>query len=257
MNRVGSQLVPLNEVKAKEQVVDTVVNFLECNIFFVERLAHKDLISKDANCSAATDAAYQIVQRVVICADRLRHLSLRWSVDLRMSFHFKPFMRALLVVLFAKLIKLVLPQFHVASRRVRGLLCQGTMHPLVDAVLLRPTRLDELGIDSQLCPPHREAGKPSQGIGSKRGSVVSAHAVGQAVNAKKPVKMSLCHIPVHLRMPIIAQKKARVQVADCLREAVSPVARAEMSFVVRPPDVVRTLGNALGTPRMSPTVTVS
>lgn len=87
-------------------------------------------------------------------------------------------MGPLLVELFSELIKLLLLQLHIASRRVRGLLFQGAMHPLMDPILLRLSWFNELRVDPQHYEPHRQPREPSQGVGGKGGPVVGANPPG-------------------------------------------------------------------------------
>ena len=74
---------------------------------------------------------------------------------------------------------------------------------------------------------------------------------------EKPGKMSLCLVAIDASMAIAAQQEPRVEVADRLREAVGPVAEAELSLVVGTPDIVGLGGNTLGAPGMLSSMTTA
>src|SRR5208282_5893367 len=64
--------------------------------------------------------------------------------------------------------------------------------------------------------------------------------------------MRLGELRGYLRMPVAPQKEASMQVADGLGETILPVAHPKLTLVVRAPDVIRALGDALRTSWVRP-----
>src|SRR5512140_478336 len=98
-------------------------------------------------------------------------------------------MGTLLVVLLSKRFELLLLILKVAARGVSGALLQRAVHPFMDAILLRVTWLDELGVDAQLDPPHRQVRQSAQCVGGERDAVVGANTAGKPESAEKPSKV--------------------------------------------------------------------
>ena len=81
------------------------------------------------------------------------------------------------------------------------------MHPLVDAVLLRFSWLDQLGVDSQLDEPHRQLRQPCESIGSKRCTVIGSNAIGQSVGVKYSSEITKCLLQRDRRVCVNAQQE--------------------------------------------------
>ncbi len=79
-------------------------------------------------------------------------------------------MGAFFIELLAEVIEASLLAPQRGGRRPRGLLLERLVHPLVPAILLGVSGLDQFGIDAQPNPPDREATESSDGSGGERQS---------------------------------------------------------------------------------------
>ena len=114
-------------------------------------------------------------------------------------------MRTHQVEFFTKAVELSLLCRHAAGRWDRRLLFERTMHPLMDAVLLRFSRLDQLGVDAQLDEPHPE---PCQSIRCERCTVIRSYAIGQSIAVKYSSEMAKSLLQRDLRVCINTQQEA-------------------------------------------------
>jgi hypothetical protein len=71
------QLIKTDLVETEELVIYTIVYFLQAHIILMQCIAHKDLIVKHTDCPRPADTPYQIMSRVVVCLDLLRHCPFR------------------------------------------------------------------------------------------------------------------------------------------------------------------------------------
>src|SRR6267378_2606988 len=145
-------------------------------------------------------------------------------------------MGALPVIFLLKRIIVALLLTKIALRR--HCLLQGSMHPLVTAVLGRFTGLDPLRFNSQLDPPFRELAEAAQGQRGERRSVVGADHLGQPGSAKDPLKPRL-----HFLLPGSLKRAAQKQipreiVADGQRITAAAVAQQEVALKVRTPTLI-------------------
>src|SRR5262249_56096940 len=101
------------------------------------------------------------------------------------------FVRALFVILAAKLVEAALLRAPVGSHRRHGFLLQRQMHTFMPSVLLRMRRLDALVHDAQFYPPHRQPGEAADRTRGKRWAIIGADGPRQAVFAEGGVKDSL------------------------------------------------------------------
>ena len=251
MDLVGVQLVTADVVEAEEQVVDPVVHLLKTHVVFVQRVADEHLAAKHPNGAVTAHSPHQVVGRIVVGLDALGHASGRGLVDLRRSLHAQRFVRADLVELLAKAVELLLLTSQAAGGRDGCFLLQRAVHPLVDPVLLRFPGFNQLGVDAQLDEPHRQLGEPCQGAGGEGRAIVGADAVGEPVGLKEAPEVLDGPLEGDGRVSVDAKNVAGGQIANRQREAVLSVLQSELALVVRGPDVVGALRNALGTPRVS------
>ena len=155
------------------------------------------------------------------------------------------------VVLVPEDVELALLPLRAVRRRLGHRVLQRLVHPLVPAVLLWLARLDELGKDSQLDPPHRQLAQPAQRRRSERHPVVAADPAGQAVLLEDPGQHRLGRLQQRARQPLAAQQVAAVVVRHRQRVAVLPVAQPELALVVHAPAVVGPSHEHAGSPRVS------
>src|SRR2546421_1032798 len=100
------------------------------------------------------------------------------------------------------------------SRGPRGLCFERAMHPLVPAVLLGMGGLDQLGMNAEADPPHRERRESAEGTGSKRRAVIGANPLGQAEATKEPLEYRPTRFARRLEETAAAEQKARGGVLD-------------------------------------------
>src|SRR6267378_5188031 len=160
----------------------------------------------------------------------------RAAIDASRRVSSQRLMAALPVIFLQKRIVVALLLTKIALRR--HCLLQGSMHPLVTAVLGRFTGLDPLRFNSQLDPPFRELAEAAQGQRGERRSVVGADHLGQTGSAKDPLKPRLYFLlPGSLKRA--AQKQIpREIVADGQRITAAAVAQQEVALKVRTPTLI-------------------
>ena len=87
--------------------------------------------------------------------------------------------RTLLVEVLAKRVESLLLFARAQRRRLRRLLRQRAVHPLVSTIVLRRSRTAEMRLDAQLQQPYRQSRKPTGARRSERRPVVGADRVGK------------------------------------------------------------------------------
>ena len=149
-------------IKAEEQVIYAVVHLLQSHVILIQGMAHEKLIVEYSDRSCSTDSPHQIIARVFVGLDPCRHPPAGRLIDFRRSFHLDCFVRTHVIELFPEIIKFALLCPHAAGRGYGGFLLpyrvlrdERAVHALVDAVLLRFSRLDELRVDAEFDEPYR------------------------------------------------------------------------------------------------------
>src|SRR6266550_2373695 len=145
-------------------------------------------------------------------------------------------MAALPVIFLQKRIVVALLLMEIALRRYCFL--QGSMHPLVAAVLGRFSRLDPLRLNPQLDPPFRELADATQCQRGERCSIIGADHLGQSGLPKDPLKPRL-HFLLPGSLKRTAQKQIpRKVVADGQRITAAAVAQQKVPFKVCTPTLI-------------------
>jgi hypothetical protein len=158
----------------------SIACLLESRVLLVESLADRELATEHADRATATHPTNNHVPRTIVRTHSARHLTLRRAAELGGPLHALGLMRALLLVLLSRLVNPLVPHLHRSPRRTRGFLLQRSVHALMNPVLLRMTWLDELGVDTELDPPHQRIRETGQCVGCERGSVVGSDSLRQA-----------------------------------------------------------------------------
>src|SRR5690242_8151786 len=109
------------------------------------------------------------------------------------------------------------------------------------AVLLRVPRLDPLWNDPQLDQVHRQAGKPSNGAGCKRRTVVAANSVRKSVLPKGGFQHPQHLLGVGVVHRLTAQQIPATSIAQRERIDALTVAGPEVALEIHAPDQVRSL----------------
>ena len=120
-----------------------------------------------------------------------------------------------------------------------GVLLQGSVHPLVSAVLLRARGLNSLMLDAEPHPPRIELAEAMDAGRRKRRTVVAAHRQRHSHLAKEPFKRRFCTLGSDVWQAVNAEQVATVQISNGQRIAVNAVACSELTLEVRRPEVVR------------------
>src|SRR6267143_5215714 len=161
----------------------------------------------------------------------------RGAIDASRRVSSQRLMAALPVIFLQKRIVVALLLMEIVLRR--HCLLQGSMHPLVTAILGRFSWLDPLRLNPQLDPPFRELADASQCQRGKRRSVVGADHLGQPGSAKDPLKPRL-----HFLVPGSLQRATQKQipreiVADGQRITAAAVAQQKVALKVCTPTLIR------------------
>src|SRR5215475_5211420 len=201
-----------------------------------ERLADEDAMTSPFDLAVRVDPT-NLVIFVITRLRPLRYCSIRRRIEFAGHTLAQRLMRPFLVVMVAEHIKARLLLGRIRRRRLRGLLLQGAMHPLVSAVLLWRGRMDEARFDPELEPPSRQPGETTRSTRAKGGSVVATDRPRQAISSERRRKNRLHALDRRTRDPHLDQKAA---VAVHNRQRVNPLAvqRAEPAFEVGRPFIV-------------------
>ena len=119
-------------------------------------------------------------------------------------------------------------------RRLEG----AMMHPLVGAVLLGVGGQDPLVLNAQAHPPDIELREAMDARRGERDPVVGPDGPRPAVLTEEPIENRADALALGRQQALAAQQVARVLVRDRQRVAVDAVARAEVPFEVRGPEVI-------------------
>src|SRR6266550_171747 len=160
----------------------------------------------------------------------------RGAIDASRRLSSQRLMGALPVIFLQKRIVVALLLMEIALRHHCFL--QGSMHPLVAAVLGRFSRLDPLRLNPQLDPPFRELADAAQCQRGERRPVVGADHIGQPGLPKDPLKPRLYFLlPGSLKRT--AQKQIpRKVVADGQRITAAAVAQQKVALKVCTPTLI-------------------
>src|SRR5215472_7222995 len=131
-----------------------------------------------ADSAVAANQTNHVVRSVLGAREGGGHGIARARVDRGGRSLSERFVGALLVVVLPKQVEDSLLCAQVATRRLRGFCGQCPMHSLVATILLRVSRFDALGSDTELDPPDCERGQTSRSTAGKRRSVVGADPAG-------------------------------------------------------------------------------
>ena len=115
---------------------------------------------------------------------------------------------------------------------------QRAMHPLVPAILLRPTRRNVLHLDAQPQPPHTQGRQPTRPRRAKRRSVVHPNDFRFAIPFEPPLKTDAYLLVCRPGHYLAAQHATAKPIAYRQRIAALPVARPKPTLEVHPPHVV-------------------
>src|SRR2546429_3523794 len=160
----------------------------------------------------------------------------RGAIDAPRCFSSQRLMAALPVIFLLKRIVLALLLLEIGLRR--HCILQGSMHPLVTAILGRFSRLDPLRLNSQLDPPFREVAEAAQCQRGERRSIVGADHLGQPRLPKDPLKPGL-HFLVPGSLKRTAQKQIpREVVADRQRITAATVAHQKVALKICTPTLI-------------------
>ena len=113
------------------------------------------------------------------------------------------------------------------------------MHPFVGAILLRPAWMNPLMLDPEPHPPDVQVREPVNRLRRERYAVVGADRTWQAVLPERALEDGARRHGFRREEPMTGQQKPRMLIRDRERVAVHPVARAELPFEVRGPQVIR------------------
>ena len=188
--------------------------------------------------SHPTNLMVGVVPRVF---EAFRHVPRRGRIEIGRRPLPERLVRALFIIVSAELVEagLLLPS--VGGGRLRGLLLQRAVHPLMAPVLLRRGGANEMRFDAEPEPPRRKPRQPARPTRAKRRAVVAADRLRQAVS-RKDGRENISS-PFHrLGRDARLDQKPRVAVGD--RQRIDPplVPGAEPAFEVGRPFVVGRLG---------------
>src|SRR6266850_4300049 len=185
----GVQTCALPIYRAKVQAPLLVVELLEGH-----RLAAKDFADEDQFAlpfDVASLSHRPHLERVWVF-DRSDSLGILPSVPFHAggrSLLAEGLMRTDVVELRAESVEATLLRSHVRFRRLDRMLFERPVHPLVNAVLLRPARLNAGLLDAELDPHLRELGQPAQRARRTEGiAVVGDDLLGESPLSEHPLE---------------------------------------------------------------------
>ena len=126
-------------------------------------------------------------------------------------------------------------------RRTRRLCLQRPVESLQSSVLLRVTRFDPLGHDTQLDPPYRQMRQATQAHAAKGRSVVGPNNSWESILSKGALKDPMRFAAVGSLQLIADQQVARSGVLRRQRVDPGPISRAEPTLEVNGPHVIGAL----------------
>ena len=128
---------------------------------------------------------------------------------------------------------------HVALDGFDACRLSGAMHAFVGAVLLRAARVNALVRDAEPHPPDVQVREPVDRARRERDAVVGANRPRQPVLTKGPLEHGPRDRGFRREHAVATEQVARVLIRDRQRVAVHAVARPELPFEVRCPQIVR------------------
>lgn|GEM_PF-5445279 len=127
----------------------------------------------------------------------------------------------------------------VARHRRKGFGFQGPMHSLVRAILFRMPWIDELRRDPQAHPPHRQTAQSRCSARAEGGTVIHSNPGRLPFRFEQSLKNRQGLLIADVRASGTAKNIARAKIAHRQRFAALTVPKAEPTFEINSPDVVR------------------
>ncbi len=211
--------------------------FGDADRFADQRLGDEDALAFPRDLARTAHAPDLVIGIVPRLPDAIRHLPLRWRVDLVRRSLAECFMRPLFVVVPAEGVEALLLLGRVRGRRARGLGLEGAMHALVATILLRGGRMDEVRLDAELDPPRRQSRQAAGAGRTKRRAIVATDGARQSLAAKRRRKDRLRSFDRRRHDPHLDQV-ATVAIGQCQRVDPAVVAGAEPAFEISRPLVI-------------------
>lgn len=155
---------------------DAVGTLFEADVFMLQRSAHEQLPSVEANGPRGTDEPNEVMAWIFGGGQRARILAGRRLPKPRGSLLSQRLVRSLMVVGVAEPIELPLLAHAGESWRPGGLRLQRAVHPLVGAVLFRMARLDAHVANAQAKPPDIQGAEAVNPERAERGPIAGGSA---------------------------------------------------------------------------------
>src|SRR6266550_6264770 len=232
----GSFIEYTQEMKTVTQFPLTIVDGFKSHRFFSQDFREVDQLSAPLDLPVMTHLSDGNSRLVLHLGKFGRIGAWRGAIYASRRLSSQCLMAALPVIFLLKRIILSLLLMEIALWCHR--LLQGSMHPLVAAVLGRFTGLDPLRFNSQLDPPFRELAETAQCQRGERHSVVGADHLGQPGTPKDPLKPRL-HVLLPGSLKRAAQKQIpREVVTDGQRITTAPVAQQKVALKVCTPTLI-------------------
>src|SRR5580700_3758948 len=168
-------------------------------------MPHENLSAVPSNMSSVTDLPDLIPVRVYYRLQTAGVDPVGFPVEIRGGLAVQGGMRPLLIVFLTKPIEGLLLGAQVVVRRLRGLLLQGPVHPLMSSVLRRFAGRDPLRVNPQTNPPHAQLRKASDAGTGEGGAVIHSNPFRQSVLAEGGRKQSLYVRRVGMLQPLATQ----------------------------------------------------
>src|ERR1700722_824331 len=211
--------------------------FGDANQFADQRLGDEYALAFPHDLARAAHAPDLVIGIVAMLLDAIRHLPLRWRVDLVRRSLAERFMRPLFVVVSAEGVEAPLLLGRIRGRRARGLGLEGAMHALMAAILLRRGWMDEVRLDAELDPPRRQPRQAAGAGRAERRAVVATDRMRQSLAANRRRKDRLRSFDRWRHDPHLDQI-ATVAVGQRQRVDPAGVAGAEPTFEISRPLVI-------------------
>lgn len=236
----------------KEDVPQSIVDFLEPNILALQNLRDIDPLIGPADASVGRDLPDLEVGRVVYARQTSGQRPGRRHIELSGASLSDRLMGSLVVELDPEAIEAELLSPSVLLGRPGRLPLQGSMHAFVATILLGFARFDEFGHDAETDPPDRQLRDPPQGVGGERWAVVGSDTLRQAVLLEKPLEHGLCAPESSPGKPLADQQKATEAILDSEGITVAAIEGFELALEVGSPDGVGLVHGSHGSTWMRP-----
>ena len=164
---------------AETHDVMALVAFGEADDFAGQGLADEYAFAAPSDFAGVVDASDLVMGVVPRVVDPRGHRPRGGAADSRRRPLLQRLVRTLLVEVLAKHVEALLLFARAQRRRLRRLLRQRAVHPLVSTIVLRRSRTAEMRLDAQLQQPYRQSRKPTRARRSERLAVVGADRLGK------------------------------------------------------------------------------